>query len=145
MVTGPLPQDKQLVMLLPVEKYDLEKEALVGIARGVQWWTPGNPVICKLVNRGKMPGRVLWNHPVARLIAVNTRDSHRFYSLFHHGPSTTDLPSQHSAGDQQSITEKSKGEVPERSPKVRARDTNCGQLGGAAEERPRGPTGRLHS
>ena len=36
-VTGPLPQDKQLVMLLPVEKYDLEKEALVGIARGVQW------------------------------------------------------------------------------------------------------------
>ena len=77
-----------------------------------------------------MPGRVLWNHPVARLIAVNTRDSHRFYSLFHHGPSTTDLPSQHSAGDQQSITEESKGEVLERSPKVRARDTNCGQLGG---------------
>ena len=36
-VTGPLPQDKQLVMLLPVEKYDLEKEALVGIARRVQW------------------------------------------------------------------------------------------------------------
>ena len=38
-VTGPLPQDKQLVMLLPVEKYDLEKEALVGIARGVRGYS----------------------------------------------------------------------------------------------------------
>ena len=129
LVTGPLPQGRQLVMILPIEKYDLEKEALVGIARGVQWWIPGTPVTCKLVNRGKVPGRVLRNHPVARLIAVNTRDSQRFHSLFHHGPSTTDPPSRHSAGDRQSTGEKGHDKDAEVSPQVQAKNANCGQLG----------------
>ena len=50
---GPMPQDKQLLIaiILPQEAYDLGKTAMVGVARGVIWWKPGTPVVCKLVNR----------------------------------------------------------------------------------------------
>lgn len=41
---GVQPQDRQLVMVLPSEKYDLSSGAKVGIARSAMWWTPGAPV-----------------------------------------------------------------------------------------------------
>ena len=46
--TGPIPQDRQLVLTLPTEKYDMERGALVRVARG-------NPVVgpqhaCSLQN-----------------------------------------------------------------------------------------------
>ncbi|CAN0368833.1 unnamed protein product, partial [Pylaiella littoralis] len=49
---GPMPQDRQLVMVLPKRGYDLEEETAVGVARAVMWWTPGAPIYCKIVNRG---------------------------------------------------------------------------------------------
>ncbi|CAB1105423.1 unnamed protein product [Ectocarpus sp. CCAP 1310/34] len=48
---GPQPQDRQLVMVLPTERLDLEQGAVVGVARAVMWWVPGSPEYCKLVNR----------------------------------------------------------------------------------------------
>ena len=55
---GPMPQDKQLAIILPKEAYDLGKTAMVGVARGVIWWKPGTPVACKLVNRSNEPAKV---------------------------------------------------------------------------------------
>ena len=124
-VSGPRPQGQQLVLLLPVEKYDLDKGALVGLARGVQWWRPGTPVTCKLVNRGNLPGRVPIGSPIARLIAMNTRDAARFDSLFHHGPSTTDPPHADTPPHAPMAREGGSGE----STPVRVEDANYGQLG----------------
>ena len=42
--TGPMPQDRQLVLTLPTENYDMERGALVGVARGIQWWDLGMSV-----------------------------------------------------------------------------------------------------
>lgn len=92
-VTGLKQQGRQLVLLLPIETYDLKKEAFVGVAWGMQWWIPGAPIVCKLVNRGKILGRVPCGHLIACLVAINTRDSARFNSPSYHGPSTTDPPS----------------------------------------------------
>ena len=72
--TGPMPQDRQLVLILPTEKYDMERGALVGVARGIQWWDPGMPVHCKIVNRGNSFAKLVRGHPVAHMIAVNTRN-----------------------------------------------------------------------
>lgn len=58
-VTGPMFQRKQLVMPVPEERYDLEREALVGLARGAQWWTPGTPLLWKIVNGGKSPATIM--------------------------------------------------------------------------------------
>ena len=33
--TGPMPQDRQLVLALPTKKYDIDRGALVGVARGI--------------------------------------------------------------------------------------------------------------
>ena len=89
-VTGPQPQDRQLVIIQPLDKYDMETGAEVGVARGVQWWEPGTPVYCKIVNRSNTRGKVLRGHPIARMIAVNVRDSARFQSLFDANPSTVE-------------------------------------------------------
>lgn len=43
---GPQPQDRQLVMVLPRERFDLEKGAQVGVARAVMRRTPWSPVYC---------------------------------------------------------------------------------------------------
>ena len=55
---GPMPQDKQLAIILRKDAYDLGKTAMVGVARGVIWWKPGTPVLCKLVNRSNEPAKV---------------------------------------------------------------------------------------
>ena len=126
-VTGPRPQGKQLVLLLPTDDYDLDKDALVGVARGVQWWVPGTPVSCRVVNKSKSPGAVPTNRVVARLVAMNTRDTARFNSLLHQGPSTTDLPGPRQASHvEQPSAEEADGGPPTA---VRVEDANYGQLG----------------
>ena len=40
-VTGPKPQDRQLVQVITTQPYDRELGAELGITRGVQWWYPG--------------------------------------------------------------------------------------------------------
>lgn len=57
-VRGVQPQKRQLVMVVPVQKYDMEKGVLLEVARGVQWWYPGNLLQCKVVNHMQTP-RVL--------------------------------------------------------------------------------------
>ena len=88
---GTMPQDRQLVLVLPTERYDLAKGAVAGFARAVCWWQPGHPVYCKLVNRGRakvaIEGRV-----IAKMIALNVRDPARFHSLFDASPSAVDPP-----------------------------------------------------
>ncbi|CAM9821477.1 unnamed protein product, partial [Choristocarpus tenellus] len=49
-VKGAQPQSRQLVMIEPLSEYNMELGNAVGVARGVQWWNPGTPIYCKLVN-----------------------------------------------------------------------------------------------
>ena len=35
--TGPMHQDRQFVLTLPTKKYDMDRRALVGVARVVEW------------------------------------------------------------------------------------------------------------
>eukprot|EP00752_Nemacystus_decipiens_P017631 g15802.t1 len=37
---GPVPQDRQLVMIVPSDRFDLGQGAQVGVARSVCWWDP---------------------------------------------------------------------------------------------------------
>lgn len=89
---GAHPQDRQLVMVLPLEKYDISKGAKVGIARSVMWWTPGSPVYVKVVNRTNEDFDLVGRAPIARMIALNVRDKDRFDSLFDAAPSSVDPP-----------------------------------------------------
>ncbi|CAB1110204.1 unnamed protein product [Ectocarpus sp. CCAP 1310/34] len=124
---GPRPQDRQLVMVLPTERFDLEKGATVGIARAVMWWTPGTPVYCKLVNRDAQVVEVTNGSICARMIALNVRDRGRFDSLFDDTPSTVDppLPDPVVVPTRDTSDETSAASPPT----VRAADANMGQLG----------------
>ena len=121
---GPMPQDKQLATILPKEAYDLGKTAMVGVARGVIWWKPGTPVLCKLVNRSNEPAKVPDSTPIAHMIALNSRNAHGFQSLFDKSPSTTDpcvpAPPKHPPPTA----------APAEAPaECQAKDANLGQLG----------------
>ena len=59
-VRGPLPQHRQLVIMDPVEQFDMSKGATLGCARVAQWWAPGTPLLCKMVNTSKAPAVALW-------------------------------------------------------------------------------------
>ena len=87
---GPMPQDKQLAIILPKKAYDLGKTAMVGVARGVIWWKPDTPVVCKLVNRSNEQARIPNSTPIVHMIALNSRNAQGFQSLFDKSPSTTD-------------------------------------------------------
>ena len=93
--------------------------ATVGIPPGIQWWEPGSLIYCKLVNRGNTSAKIQCGHPVARMIAVNTRDPERFRSLFDPSPSTVD-PS--SPPTQELHAEPSVDE------RVNVQKANCGKL-----------------
>ena len=75
---GPMPQDKQLPIILPIEAYDLGKTEMVGVARGIIWWKPGTPVVCKLVTRSNEPAKVSNSTPIAHMIALNSKNAHGF-------------------------------------------------------------------
>ena len=124
--TRSMPQDRQLVLTLPTEKYDMDHGVLVGVARGIQWWDPCMPVPCKIVSRGNSFANIDRGHPVAQMIAANTRDTERFNSLFDSSPSTLDPRT--SSLEQLRPT---KLTTPEHQPheQVSVEDANCGQLG----------------
>ena len=123
--TGPMPQDRQLVLTLPTEKYDMERGALVGVARGIQRWDPGMPVHCKIVNRGNSFAKLVRGHPVTHMIVINTRDTERFYSLLGSSPSTLDprAPSPEQLRPTKPATLEHQPHE-----QVRVEDANCGQL-----------------
>ena len=71
-----------MVLIQPVEKYDTDSGAVVGMARGVQWWEPGTPLYCKVVSTGRAAVVVRGGHPMAKVIALYVRDEDRFRTLF---------------------------------------------------------------
>lgn len=75
------PQKRQLVIIEPIADFDLDREAQVGLARGVQWWTPRTPLACKVVNKTKAPRRICKDIVVAKVIALNTSDRERMQTL----------------------------------------------------------------
>ena len=81
-VSGPHPQTRQLVLTLPTLNYDLTQGATLGVARGIQWWEPGNPVLVKLVNRTPFAIDLKPQDPVAHVIAVSHDDQPRLQALF---------------------------------------------------------------
>lgn len=125
---GPMPQDRQLVMVVPKASFDLGTSVTVGIARAVMWWTPGMPVYCKLVNTSKVDAVLSGSPVVARLVALNVRDNTRFGSLFDTSPSTIDppLPRADTLASEPSTDSDSEDTPP---PKVDVKDANMGQLG----------------
>lgn len=47
------PQARQLVLVLSVEKLNTDGDAVVvGVTKGIQWWNPGCPIFCRVLNRG---------------------------------------------------------------------------------------------
>ena len=90
---GVQPQDRQLVVVEPNKSYDMELGAEMGVARGAQWWYPGTPLQCKVVNRSKASLTLKRGRVVARIYAVNTSDKERMRMLcdpaYPAGPDTT--------------------------------------------------------
>ena len=125
---GPMPQDRQLVILLPSKRFDLESGATVGVARAVMWWTPGTPVYCKVVNTSKVDSVISGRPTVARMIALNVRDPARFDSLFDASPSAVDPPA--CITDTAPASPPSEPSVPPvPPPTVDVREANLGNLG----------------
>ena len=83
------------------------------------------PVHCKIVNGGNSVAKLVRGHPVVHMIAVNTRDTERFYSLADSSPSTLDprAPSpEQLRPTKPAVLEHQSHE------RVRVEDANCGQL-----------------
>ena len=125
-VQGPQPNERQLVLIQPVEKYDTGSGAVVGMARRVQWWEPGTPLYCKVVNTGRAPAVVRSGHPIAKVIALNVRDEDRFRSSFVHLPNPPANPLPESTDYPPPVLESSSNESPARG--VELSDTNVGKL-----------------
>lgn len=56
------------------------------MVRGVQWWDPGTPLYCKVVNTVRAAAIVRSGHPIAKAIALKVRDKGHFRALFLHPP-----------------------------------------------------------
>lgn len=96
-VSGPMPKDRQLVMVLHVENFGMEKQASLGVARGIN--TVGMEAGCSLQacesmqdSRGN-PSRSI----VARIVVVDARDTKGFARLFNVGPSSSKRPNRPSS------------------------------------------------
>lgn len=122
---GPQPQDPQLVLMLPTERFDLEKGTLVGVARAVLWGLPGSPLYCKLMNRSKETTVKKACRVIARLVSLSIRDHARFGSLFDETPCTVDPPLSLQALDQTRVSNETRTEP---AVKVQATDPNRGTL-----------------
>jgi len=59
----------------------MELGAELGIARGVQWWYPGNPLQCKVVNRTKTAMTIQRGAVIAKVFATNSSDTERMRLL----------------------------------------------------------------
>ena len=53
----------------------------MGVARGAQWWYPGTPLQCKVVNRSKASLTLKREGVLARVYAINTGDKERMRML----------------------------------------------------------------
>ena len=142
-VRGPLPQHRQLVIMDPVEQFDMSKGATLGCARGAQWWAPGTPLLCKMVNTSKAPAVAQAGRVVARAIALEVRDKERLQKLFISsegrrithpppGPQCRQAGQSGTVGSSLMVDTEGSGQR-EDTAYARVRDANCGQL--TAEEK----------
>ena len=74
-VTGPQPQDRQLVVVILTQPHGMKLGVEVGIARGVQWWYLGNSPQCNVVNRTKTSMTIQQGLVVAKVFATNSSDT----------------------------------------------------------------------
>ena len=124
---GPQPHTAQLLVVFPLGPFDLEGDAEVGVAKGVQWWTPGVPPKVKLINRSTGPKTVKQGVQVATAYATNCDDLERMLLLKEPAPmppaptppqATAHMPPP--AGDE---------------PDIRVSDAATGQLGHQSRQR----------
>lgn len=80
-VKGPQPQDRQLVLLTPLPPFDLELQADLGMARGVQWWHPYTPLKGKMVNVTNAPITLQRGKAIANVYTLNASDVERMTLL----------------------------------------------------------------
>ena len=62
----------------------MELGAELGVASGVQWWYPGNPLQCKVVDRTKTSVTIQQGVVVAKLFVTNSSDIERMRILLDH-------------------------------------------------------------
>ena len=74
---GVQPQDRQLIVVVINKPYGMELGAEMGVPRGTQWWYPGTPLQCKVVNRSKASLTLKRVVVVAWIYPVNTSDKER--------------------------------------------------------------------
>lgn len=55
LLPGPRPHTAQLLAVFPLKSFDMDSDAEIGIAKGVQWWTPGTASKPRLDNRATGP------------------------------------------------------------------------------------------
>ena len=118
---GPQPHTAQLLIVFPLKTCDLEGNASVGVAKGVQWWTPGVPPKLKLVNRATSTKAIEQGVQVAVANATNCDDLERVVLLKEPAPTLQGAePPPETAG-----------QVPPtvKEPEVRVSEANTGQLG----------------
>ena len=125
-VTGPQPSERQLVLIQPVAKFDTDSGAVVGIARGVEWWEPGTSLYCKVGNTGRAAGVVRREHAIVKVIKLNVRDEVRFCALFIHPPQPPANPPPEHPDDSPPVLKSGINETPTRG--VELSDANVGQL-----------------
>lgn len=65
-----------------VEIFDTDEDAIVDVAKGIQWWNPGCPIFCKLLKRGNTDAVVDTGHVLARAVAVHVHDRAHLIFLF---------------------------------------------------------------
>ena len=118
---GPQPHTAQLLIVFPLKTCDLEDDASVGVAKGVQWWTPGVPPKLKLVNRATSTKAIEQGVQVAVAYATNCDDLERVILLKEPAPTLQGAePPPETAGQVP---------PPAEEPEVRVSEANTGQLG----------------
>lgn len=78
---GPQPYTAQLLLVFPLKPFDLEGDAGLCIAKGVQWWRPGSAPKIKLVNRTTLVKTLAMGVQVATAYATNCDDVERMLLL----------------------------------------------------------------
>ena len=68
-------------MVEPTNRYDLKLGVDLGVPRGAQWWFPGIPLQCKLLNVTQDNVKIQGELVIATVYAVNNYDQERMKSL----------------------------------------------------------------
>lgn len=127
--SGPVPQNRQLVLVMPTDTFDMEKDAVLGEARGIQWWEPKTPLHCKLVDTDEAPLTIPLRQRIAKIIVVQVHDAERFNGSVQCRSSHTDRPSPLVSADRTPPTLGKVLHQPDPADRVKASDANCCQLG----------------